>query len=34
MPKGTPPALVDKLNAALVKVMEMPAFRERLQRSA
>ena len=29
-PKGTPPALVDKLNAAIVKVMEMPAFRERL----
>jgi tripartite-type tricarboxylate transporter receptor subunit TctC len=29
-PKGTPPAQVDKLNAALVKVMEMPAFRARL----
>jgi len=29
-PKGTPPAQVDKLNAVLVKVMEMPAFRERL----
>ena len=29
-PKGTPPELVDKLNAAIVKVMEMPAFRERL----
>ena len=30
LPKGTPPALVTKLNAALVAVMEMPAFRERL----
>jgi tripartite-type tricarboxylate transporter receptor subunit TctC len=30
MPKGTPPALVDKLNAAIVKVMDNPAFRERL----
>jgi len=29
-PKGTPPAQVDKLNAAIVKVIEMPAFRERL----
>jgi len=29
-PKGTPPAQVDKLNAAIVKVMENPAFRERL----
>ncbi|MGE0039199.1 MAG: Bug family tripartite tricarboxylate transporter substrate binding protein [Xanthobacteraceae bacterium] len=29
-PKSTPPAQVDKLNAAIVKVMEMPAFRERL----
>ena len=29
-PKGTPPEQVDKLNAAIVKVMEMPAFRERL----
>jgi tripartite-type tricarboxylate transporter receptor subunit TctC len=30
MPKGTPPALLDKLNAAIVKVMDNPAFRERL----
>lgn len=30
MPKTTPPALVDKLNAALRKVMDNPAFRERL----
>jgi tripartite-type tricarboxylate transporter receptor subunit TctC len=30
MPKATPPALVGKLNAALVKVMDNPAFRERL----
>jgi tripartite-type tricarboxylate transporter receptor subunit TctC len=30
MPKGTPPALVDRLNAAIVKVMDNPAFRERL----
>jgi tripartite-type tricarboxylate transporter receptor subunit TctC len=29
-PKGTPPEQVDKLNSAIVKVMEMPAFRERL----
>jgi tripartite-type tricarboxylate transporter receptor subunit TctC len=30
MPKATPPELVGKLNAALVKVMDNPAFRERL----
>ena len=30
MPKGTPAALVNKLNDALVKVMDNPAFRERL----
>jgi tripartite-type tricarboxylate transporter receptor subunit TctC len=30
MPKSTPPALVDKLNAAIRKVMENPAFAERL----
>jgi tripartite-type tricarboxylate transporter receptor subunit TctC len=30
MPKATPPELVGKLNAALVKVMNNPAFRERL----
>lgn len=30
LPKGTPRALVDKLNAAIVKVMDMPAFSERL----
>ena len=30
LPKGTPPALVQKLNAALVAVMANPAFRERL----
>jgi tripartite-type tricarboxylate transporter receptor subunit TctC len=29
-PKGTPPVLVAKLNAALGKVMDQPAFRERL----
>jgi tripartite-type tricarboxylate transporter receptor subunit TctC len=31
LPKGTPAAIVDKVNAALVKVMELPAARERLQ---
>jgi tripartite-type tricarboxylate transporter receptor subunit TctC len=30
LPKGTPPPLVQKLNAALVAVMANPAFRERL----
>jgi tripartite-type tricarboxylate transporter receptor subunit TctC len=30
LPKGTPTALVKKLNEALVAVMENPAFRERL----
>ena len=30
LPKGTPAPLVDKLNAALRKVMDNPAFRERL----
>jgi tripartite-type tricarboxylate transporter receptor subunit TctC len=30
MPKSTPPALVKKLNAALVAVMDNAAFRERL----
>ena len=30
MPKATPADLVGKLNAALVKVMDNPAFRERL----
>jgi tripartite-type tricarboxylate transporter receptor subunit TctC len=30
MPKSTPPALVDKLNAAIRKVMGNPAFAERL----
>jgi tripartite-type tricarboxylate transporter receptor subunit TctC len=30
MPKSTPPALVKKLNDALVTVMDKPAFRERL----
>jgi tripartite-type tricarboxylate transporter receptor subunit TctC len=30
MPKSTPPALVDKLNAAIRKVMDNPAFAERL----
>ena len=31
LPKGTPPALVEQAQCqALVKVMEMPAFRERL----
>jgi tripartite-type tricarboxylate transporter receptor subunit TctC len=31
LPKGTPAAIVDKVNAALVKVMDLPAARERLQ---
>ena len=31
LPKGTPPVLVQKLNAALVAVMDNPAFRERLR---
>jgi tripartite-type tricarboxylate transporter receptor subunit TctC len=30
MPKATPAALVDKLNQAIRKVMDIPAFRERL----
>jgi tripartite-type tricarboxylate transporter receptor subunit TctC len=30
LPKGTPPALVQRLNEALVAVMDNPAFRERL----
>ena len=30
LPKGTPPALVAKLNRALVTVMDNAAFRERL----
>jgi tripartite-type tricarboxylate transporter receptor subunit TctC len=30
LPKGTPAPMVQKLNAALVKVMDNPAFRERL----
>jgi tripartite-type tricarboxylate transporter receptor subunit TctC len=30
LPKGTPPALVKRLNQALVAVMDNPAFRERL----
>jgi tripartite-type tricarboxylate transporter receptor subunit TctC len=30
LPKGTPAPIVQKLNAALVKVMDNPAFRERL----
>jgi tripartite-type tricarboxylate transporter receptor subunit TctC len=30
LPKGTPAAIVDKVNAALVAVMERPAARERL----
>jgi tripartite-type tricarboxylate transporter receptor subunit TctC len=30
LPKGTPPALVQRLNDALVAVMDNPAFRERL----
>src|SRR5262249_39164885 len=31
LPRGTPPAIVARLNAALVKVMDMPAFRDRLK---
>src|SRR4051794_15479833 len=31
LPRGTPPAIVNKLNAALVKVMDMPAFNDRLK---
>jgi tripartite-type tricarboxylate transporter receptor subunit TctC len=32
LPKGSPPAIVSKLNAALVQVMNRPAFVERLQK--
>jgi tripartite-type tricarboxylate transporter receptor subunit TctC len=32
LPKATPPAIVNKLNAALVQVMNRPAFQERLQK--
>jgi tripartite-type tricarboxylate transporter receptor subunit TctC len=32
LPKATPPAIVQKLNAALVQVMNRPAFVERLQK--
>jgi tripartite-type tricarboxylate transporter receptor subunit TctC len=31
LPKGTPAVIVDKVNAALVKVMDLPAARQRLQ---
>ena len=31
-PAGTPPAVVDKLNAAFVKVVQDPAVKERLQK--
>jgi tripartite-type tricarboxylate transporter receptor subunit TctC len=31
LPRGTPPAIVAKLNAALVAVMDMPAFRDRMK---
>ena len=31
LPRATPPAIVAKLNAALVAVMDMPAFRDRLK---
>jgi len=31
-PAGTPPAIVNRLNAALVKVIAQPAFREALAR--
>ena len=33
LPKGTPPALVQRLNGALVAVMNNPAFRERASRA-
>jgi tripartite-type tricarboxylate transporter receptor subunit TctC len=32
LPKATSPALVSKLNAALLQVMDRPAFQERLQK--
>ena len=32
LPKATPPAIINKLNAALVQVMNRPAFQERLQK--
>jgi tripartite-type tricarboxylate transporter receptor subunit TctC len=31
LPRGTRPAIVKKLNEALIRVMDMPAFRERLK---
>jgi tripartite-type tricarboxylate transporter receptor subunit TctC len=31
LPKGTPAPIVQRLNAALSTMMEMPAFRQRLQ---
>jgi tripartite-type tricarboxylate transporter receptor subunit TctC len=31
LPKGTPPAIVNKLNAAVVEAMESPAVKERMQ---
>jgi tripartite-type tricarboxylate transporter receptor subunit TctC len=31
LPRNTPPAIVAKLNSALVAVMDMPAFRDRLK---
>jgi tripartite-type tricarboxylate transporter receptor subunit TctC len=31
LPKATPADLVGKLNAALIRVMDNPAFRERLE---
>jgi tripartite-type tricarboxylate transporter receptor subunit TctC len=30
LPKGTPPAIVNKLNAAVVEAMESPAVKERM----
>jgi len=33
-PRGTPVAVVDQLNAALARVLEMPDVRERLGRDA
>ena len=32
LPKGAPPAIVKKLNSAVVQAMKTPALRERLER--
>ncbi len=33
LPKGTPPAIVEKLNHAMVEAMKTPAIREKLEAS-